>query len=65
MAEKNYTGVSWKEEHKRWQSVVRHDGINYSCGMHLNQMDAVKARDRKIIEKGLPTKRQILKPVKK
>jgi hypothetical protein len=34
-------------------------------GMHLDQKSAVMARDTKIIEKGLPTKLQILKPMKK
>jgi len=61
---KEYTGVRWVEEHKRWQSSVRHDGTVYQCGMHVDQKEAVKARDKKIIEKGLPTKLQYFKPLK-
>ena len=62
---KDYTGIRWIEEHKRWQSSVRHDGTVYQCGMHVDQKLAVLARDTKIIEKGLPTKLQILKPIQK
>jgi hypothetical protein len=60
---KDYTGIKWVEEHKRWQSSVRHAGVHYPCGMHIIQKDAVMARDRKIIEKNLPVKLQMLKPV--
>jgi len=62
---KEYTGIQWVEKHQRWQSSVRHDGTTYSCGMHIDQKKAVLARDTKIIEKGLPAKLQILKPIKK
>lgn len=65
MAEKNYSGVRWISETQKWQSVVRENGLTYNCGMHLDQLAAVKARDRKIIEKGLKKKLQILKPVSK
>jgi hypothetical protein len=61
----DYRGIKWIEQHKRWQSSVKHNGVHYSCGMHLDQKSAVMARDTKIIEKGLPTKLQILKPMKK
>lgn len=62
---KEYTGIRWVEEHKRWQASVRHNGVVYPCGMHLDQIAAVKARDRKIIEKNLPTKLQIFTPIDK
>jgi hypothetical protein len=61
---KDYQGIKWVEQHKRWQSSVRYGGIHYACGMHLNQKDAVIARDTKIIEKNLPAKLQMLKKVK-
>lgn len=64
MAEKKYTGVRWISETQKWQSLVRYNGLTYNCGMHIEQKDAILARDRKIIEKGLPTKLQILKPIK-
>jgi hypothetical protein len=62
---KEFIGIQWVEKHQRWQSSVRHDGTTYQCGMHVDQKLAVLARDTKIIEKGLPTKLQILKPIKK
>jgi len=64
MAEKNFTGVKWVEKHQRWQSSVLSNGVHYPCGMHLDQKEAVKARDKKIIEKGLSTKLQYFKPLK-
>lgn len=65
MPEKKYIGVRWITETQRWQSVIRHNGIVYNCGMHIEQKDAIKSRDRKIIEKCLPVKLQYLKPTKK
>jgi len=59
-----YTGIKWIQKYQKWQSSVRHDGTVYQCGMHVDQKEAVKARDKKIIEKGLPTKLQYFKPVK-
>lgn len=60
-----YIGIQWVEKHQKWQSSVRHNGTTYSCGMHVDQKEAVKARDKKIIEKGLPTKLQYFKPLAK
>ena len=65
MAEIKYTGVRWIRETQKWQSVVSHNKIIYNCGSHVEQKDAIKARDRKIIEKCLPVKLQYLKPVSK
>lgn len=65
MADKNYTGVRWISETQKWQSKVSSNGIVYNCGNHVEQLDAVRARDRKIIEKGLKRQLQILKPAKK
>lgn len=62
---KDYTGIRWIEKHQKWQSSVRHNGVNYPCGMHDKQMDAVKARDTRIIKEGLNVKLQILKPLSK
>lgn len=61
---KDYRGIIWKEKHKRWQSSVRSEGVHYPCGMHLEQKDAVLARDMTIIKKGLKVKLQMLKPLK-
>ncbi len=65
MAEKKYTGVRWIAEIQKWLSVVSEKGIIYNCGNYVEQLDAVRARDKKIIEKGLKKPLQILKPVKK
>lgn len=62
---KDYQGIKWVDQHQRWQSSVRSNGVHYACGMHINQKDAVMARDTKIIEKNLNAKLQMLKPVKK
>jgi hypothetical protein len=65
MADKNYTGVRWISETQKWQSRVSSNGVVYNCGNHVNQLDAVRSRDMKILEKGLKKPLQILKPVKK
>lgn len=62
---KDFRGIKWVEKHKKWQSSLRHNGVHYPCGMYVNQMDAVKARDTKIIQHGLKVKLQILSPVNK
>lgn len=62
---KDYRGIRWVAEHQKWQSTINHKGIKYHCGMHENQMDAVKARDKKIIQHGLNIPLQIIKPIKK
>ena len=59
-----YIGIKWNSTYKKWQSSVLSGGVHYPCGMHLDQKAAVKARDTMIIQKGLPTKLQILKPLK-
>lgn len=65
MAEKHYTGVQWDAILQRWKSMVRHGGRTFNCGMHVEQKDAVKARDTCILNNGLNVKLQILKPLKK
>ena len=62
---KEYRGVKWVSKYFKWQASVRHNGVTYPCGMHDEQMDAVKARDKKIIEHGLNVPLQIFSPVKK
>lgn len=62
---KEFTGVQWMEQYQKWRATIRHSGVFYNCGMHADQKEAVKARDRMIIQKNLPTKLQILKPITK
>ena len=65
MAEKSYRGVSWNRLFNKWVSMVRQNGVTYNCGMHVEQKDAVKARDMAIIRNGLKVPLQVLKPAKK
>lgn len=64
MPEKNYRGVKWNTVTQRWHSTVRHNGKSYNCGAHIEQRDAVKARDRTILTNGLNVPLQVLKPAK-
>jgi len=62
---KDYTGVRWMPEHNKWQSMIRHKGVSYNCGMHVEQKAAVIARDTCILNNGLKVVLQILKPLNK
>jgi len=57
-----YTGVWQHKKTKKWHSKVTNEGTVYFCGKHDTPEKAAKARDIKIIEKGLPQALQILKP---
>ena len=60
---KEYNGVSWNVRMQRWVSSIRCKGITYNCGTHLEQIDAVKARDMCIIKHGLGIEKlQVIKP---
>lgn len=59
----DYTGVTWNRQKQRWISNIVCKGVNYNCGSHLEQIDAVKSRDMCIIRNGLGIdKLQIIKP---
>ena len=62
---KNYTGVSYNRLLNKYQSKVGAGNISYNCGVHDTAEAAAKARDRKILEKGLKAPLQILKPLNK
>lgn len=62
---KDYTGVKWVSSLQRWQSTVRHNKKSYNCGLHVEQKDAVIARDTCILKNGLNVPTQILKPLNK
>lgn len=59
---KKYLGVWLNPKTKKWQSKVTFEGVIYHCGKHDTPESAAKARDIRIIEKGLPQSLQILKP---
>lgn len=65
MSEKNYRGVQYNRRRKLYEARVESKGIVYNCGSFKTPEAAAKARDIKIITKGLPQKLQILKPVEK
>jgi len=58
---KDFLGVRWSSQHKRWKAGVSYKGVRYEAGYHLEQREAVLARDKKIIALGLNVKLQILK----
>jgi len=60
-----YTGVSYSHLLRKYQSSVQEGRLRHNCGTHDTEIEAVKARDRKILEKGLKAPLQILKPLKK
>ena len=53
----NYKGVSWKASHRRWCAKVQ----NIECGCFETEIEAVKARDKKIIALNLKQPLQIFK----
>ena len=59
MKTSNYTGVSWKASHQRWCAKVQ----RYECGCFQTELEAVKARDKKIIALNLKQPLQIFKKV--
>lgn len=61
---KEYTGVHWNTKEQCWKAFITLSRKRHLCGIFVNQIDAVKSRDKAILKFGLPTKLQILKPVK-
>ena len=62
----DYKGVSWNRQKQRWVSKVVRKGVVYDCGSHIEELDAVKARDMCIIRNGLGVEKlQVIKPQKK
>lgn len=60
---KTYTGVQFNTLTQMYQARVTYRGTTYECGHHSTPRLAAIARDKKIIEKNLPQKLQVLKPV--
>jgi hypothetical protein len=59
-----YKGISWDKRTKKWESVVTVDGIRHACGYFDSDVEAVKARDKRLIALGADySKLQILKPL--
>lgn len=61
---RTYSGVSYNRFTKKYTATVTRNKVKYNCGSHDTEIEAAKARDRKIIEKGLKVKLQVLKPAK-
>jgi len=47
-----YTGVAWQASDKAWSSQLMYKGERYYVGYFKDEMDAVRARDMKLIELG-------------
>lgn len=61
----NYEGISWSKPNQKWKSNLSYKGIRYELGYHSTEVEAVKARDRKVMSLGMPTsKLQYYKPAK-
>ncbi len=61
-----YKGVSWDKRTKKWESALTSKGLRYPCGFYDDEIQAVKARDKRIIALGLDySKLQILKPLQR
>jgi hypothetical protein len=59
-----YKGVSWKARDRKWQAQITVKGIRFECGRFDTEIDAIKARDRKIIALSLDYKYlQVIKPM--
>jgi hypothetical protein len=57
-----YKGVTIRPfGQKKYFSMVTHKGIKYYCGTYYTEMEAVKARDLKIIRLNLPVATQVIK----
>ncbi len=52
-------------EYNKWQATLRHKGVHYNLGLHVEQKDAAKARDTCIIKNGLNVELQVLTPLNK
>ena len=61
---RTYSGVSYNRFTKQYTSTVTRNKVKYNCGSYDTEIEAAKARDRKILEKGLNVKLQVLKPAK-
>lgn len=44
-----YKGVNWNVQRNKWRSSVTVKGKKIECGFHDTELEAVKARDKKII----------------
>ena len=59
-----YKGVSWKTKNRKWQSQITVKGVRYECGHFDTELEAIRARDKKIMALGLPNSLlQIFKPM--
>lgn len=56
-----YTGVQFNTLTQLWQSRVTYRGTVYECGHWETARLGAIARDKKILEKNLPQKLQVLK----
>lgn len=61
---KTYTGVEWSRKEQCFKSYIMLNNKKTLVGVFVEQIDAVKARDKAILKHGLSVPLQILKPIK-
>jgi len=63
MKQKEYTGVEWSRREQSYKSYVMLNGKKHLCGVFVDIIPAVKARDLVILKHSLKVPLQILKPL--
>ena len=56
-----YIGVSWNTTAQKWTSTIAINNKTINCGYYLNERDAAKGRDMKIMALKLEKELQIFK----
>jgi hypothetical protein len=65
MKSSKYVGVKWRKYNQKWVSEFIVKGVKYNCGAHDTELEAVKARDLKIIKLGFNIKLQVFSKIDK
>lgn len=65
MKEKQYRGIEWSRREQCYKSYVMLNGKKHLCGIFVDIIPAVKARDLVILKHGLKVPLQYLKPLAK
>lgn len=49
----SYVGVSWSTSSQKWLARMNHNYISYNCGLHVHEIDAASAINKKCRELGI------------
>jgi len=58
-----YRGVAWNMMQQQFKATVTYQGVTYSCGFWDTPIEAVKARDKKILALNLDVPLQIFRKI--